>query len=235
MSMVTHRPSPTFDRRGCTGPLPSGVGAPWAVRDIPWVLMDANVVGIGDASLVTSDHDNLESLCRAVHNGEKYRFLFFWRPNVVNPQQVGKECLSQWYQSPFSVDGHTFPTAEHYMMFQKAILFQDLAVAEQILMEPSPRAVRTLGRKVHNFESTIWEQQRSSIVIAGNQEKFSQSPSLREFLVDTKEQILVEASPVDRVWGIGLAEEDENAENPLLWRGLNLLGFALMAVRGRLR
>ena len=95
--------------------------------------------------------------------------------------------------------------------------------------------MKALGRGVRGFEEPIWRQNRSSIVIEGNYAKFSQSAALREFLVGTKHRVLVEASPVDKIWGIGLGADDPHAENPLEWRGLNLLGFALMDVRERLR
>jgi ribA/ribD-fused uncharacterized protein len=95
--------------------------------------------------------------------------------------------------------------------------------------------VKALGRGVRGFEELIWRQHRVSIVVEGNYAKFSQSEPLRDFLIGTKHRVLVEASPVDKIWGIGLAGDDPRAENPLEWRGLNLLGFALMDVRERLR
>jgi ribA/ribD-fused uncharacterized protein len=75
---------------------------------------------------------------------------------------------------------------------------------------------------------------RSAIVVAGSHAKFSQSAPLRDFLLGTAGRVLVEATPVDRIWGIGLAADDELADNPQKWRGLNLLGFALMLVRAQL-
>jgi ribA/ribD-fused uncharacterized protein len=121
------------------------------------------------------------------------------------------------------------------MMYRKARLFEDDSAAEQILRAPNPAAVKALGRAVRRFEQDVWERSRLAIVIDGNREKFSNNPPIREFLLATKKRVLVEASPVDRVWGIGLSADDEHAENPLKWRGLNLLGFALMLVRQELQ
>lgn len=178
-------------------------------------------------------HD-IEALQQAVRRGKRPRFLFFWGHTGKGAGPVGKECLSQWYGAPFRLDGRVFPTAEHYMMFRKALLFGDQASAERILAAPSPGAAKALGRGVRGFVEAVWDEMRLEIVAAGNEAKFGQNPELRVFLIGTKDRILVEASPTDRIWGIGLAEDDPRAENPLSWKGLNLLGFALMIARSRL-
>ena len=178
--------------------------------------------------------NDLESLRHAARSGARLKYILFWGHTSANRGEIGKECLSQWYPARFEVDGTPFATAEHYMMYRKALLFADHAAAEQILRAPSPAAAKSLGRSVQGFVESVWNEHRSTIVVDGNVAKFSQSGALREFLLNTKDRVLVEASPVDRVWGIGLAADDERAENPLMWRGLNLLGFALMTVRERL-
>jgi ribA/ribD-fused uncharacterized protein len=127
-----------------------------------------------------------------------------------------------------------FRTAEHFMMYRKAKLFGDEKAAADILGAPNPGAVKALGRAVRGFDQGVWEAHRRSIVVEGNLAKFSQSDPLREFLLSTGKRVLVEASPVDRIWGVGLAADHEHIENPLEWRGLNLLGFALMDVRAQL-
>ncbi|MFZ5891937.1 MAG: NADAR family protein [Myxococcota bacterium] len=180
-----------------------------------------------------SEH-SLEAICDRFRSGARLKFLFFWGHETSRVGHVGKECLSQWYPAAFTVDGLRFPTAEHFMMYRKAMLFGDEKAAADILRAPSPGAAKALGRSVHGFDQQVWETQRSDIVVAGNLAKFSQSANLREFLVATEKRVLVEASPVDRIWGVGLAADDEHIENPLHWRGLNLLGFALMDVRVRL-
>ena len=121
------------------------------------------------------------------------------------------------------------------MMAQKALLFNDLEIFNQIIAAKSPAEAKALGRQVRQFDEATWNRQRSAIVVRGNLEKFRQHPDLQEFLLSTKERVLVEASPVDRIWGIGLAADSERAENPKQWQGLNLLGFALMEVRDLLR
>lgn len=183
---------------------------------------------------IPQQHD-LNWLHRAARRGAKLNYLHFWGHSEPPHSAVGKACLSQWYPAPFIIDGLRFSTAEHYMMFRKAQLFGDHETAQQIPSAASPAAVKALGRKVRGFQEVLWEQHRVAIVVAGNYAKFSQSPALLGFLRDTKRRVLVEASPVDNVWGIGLSADDPHAENPLEWRGLNLLGFALMDVRARLR
>jgi len=91
-----------------------------------------------------------------------------------------------------------------------------------------------MGRRVRDFEPNIWAEHCFDIVCEGNFYKFSQHSDLKSFLLNTKDRVLVEASPVDRIWGIGMAQDHEHAENPRLWKGSNLLGFALMEVREQL-
>jgi ribA/ribD-fused uncharacterized protein len=183
---------------------------------------------------MTSNLYNLESLRSAVRVGARPKYLFFWG-HTASASDLGKECFSQWFPAPFQIDGRSFATAEHYMMFRKAMLFGDAEVAERILSASSPGAAKALGRSVRNFDEALWVERRSDIVVDGNLAKFSQSSRLTAYLLATKDRVLVEASPVDRIWGVGLSADDEHIENPERWRGLNLLGFALMRVREHLR
>ncbi len=121
------------------------------------------------------------------------------------------------------------------MMWGKAMLFGDTEIAGRVLAAGHPKHAKDLGRKVHGFHRIIWEAKRFDIVVTGNVAKFGQHQDLREYLLGTGNRVLMVASPVDRIWGIGLAANDPRAENPAWWRGLNLLGFALMAVRDELR
>ncbi len=121
------------------------------------------------------------------------------------------------------------------MMAEKARLFDDRIMLEKIIQAATPKDAKLLGRSVSGFDAAIWEQHRSTIVIEGNYYKFTQNSALQKFLLATGDRVLVEASPVDRIWGIGLAEADPHASEPGKWAGLNLLGFALMEVRDRLR
>ena len=129
----------------------------------------------------------------------------------------------------------SYKTAEHYMMAGKAKLFNDLEILEQILKSDTPNQAKSLGRKVKNFDPQLWDEHKYEIVKQGNLLKFSQNEKFKEFLLSTNDKILVEASPYDTIWGIGMLETDSKAENPKQWKGENLLGFALMEVRDELR
>lgn len=176
------------------------------------------------------DSQFLEDLRSRFNAGKKLKYLFFWGHQPAK-SGVTAACFSQWYHAPFVVDGARYPTAEHFMMAQKAALFGDPEIRAQVLQAPSPSAAKALGRKVRGFDEATWVANRFSIVVRANTAKFAQNPEMGQFLQQTGSHVLVEASPVDRIWGIGMARDHEKANNPNLWRGLNLLGFALMQVR----
>jgi ribA/ribD-fused uncharacterized protein len=178
--------------------------------------------------------ENLSSIQQRHARGERMHFLFFWghRPKIFGV--ACKACLSQWYDSPFLIDEILYPTAEHWMMASKARLFGDEAALAKILETPDPQKAKKWGREVRDFDTTRWQAACVPLVIQGNLAKFSQNESLKQFLLSTANSILVEASPVDHVWGIGLAADHPDAIVPRRWKGENLLGFALMAVRDRL-
>ncbi len=184
---------------------------------------------------VDSPPRTVDDLRRIEERGGRLRFLFFWGHRPQRDGSVGAGCLSQWWPAPFTVDGIAYPTAEHFMMERKARLFGDTGNAARILAAPHPGAAKALGRQVRGFDDAAWNAHRYGIVVAANAAKFGQHSALREFLLGTGGRVLVEASPLDRVWGIGLAADDERARRPSGWRGLNLLGFALMDVRARLQ
>lgn len=121
------------------------------------------------------------------------------------------------------------------MMWRKALLSEDVAAADRIRAATDPEQAKALGREVAGFDGKIWTEHRYAAVVAGNLAKFGQHRDLARFLLGTGERVLVETSPVDRIWGIGLDADDERATDPGSWPGLNLLGFALMDVRARLR
>ncbi|MGO4154084.1 NADAR family protein [Cupriavidus sp. YAF13] len=179
-------------------------------------------------------HDHA-SLISAFRRGHRPAYLFFWGHSARPGAAVGKECLSQWWPARFSVDGQVFASAEHFMMAGKARLFGDEAALARILAAPSPAAAKRLGREVRGFDEGRWNAACQALVTQGNIEKFRQNPDLAGYLLGTGRRVLVEASPVDRIWGIGLAADDPRAANPDQWRGPNLLGFALMAAREALR
>lgn len=184
---------------------------------------------------ITGAVGSREALIRAVRAGAEVEYLHFWGHRPRPDGRIGPSCLSQWWPSPFTVDGVEYATAEHWMMAGKARLFEDAAAERAVLAAGSPAAAKKAGRLVRGFDEAIWARERFRIVVEGSLHKFGAHPDLREFLLNTGDRVLVEASPVDRVWGIGLAAGDEAARDPERWRGPNLLGFALMEARERLR
>lgn len=178
---------------------------------------------------------NKQDLLDRLNHNEQVKYLFFWGHQPSRDNVVDKSCLSQWYEAPFELDGIQYNTAEHYMMAEKARLFNDNDVLGQIIAAKHPGEAKKLGRLVAGFKQEAWEQHRFEIVVRGNIGKFGQNSNLKEFLINTGERILVEASPRDRIWGIGLGQNNPEAENPYRWRGLNLLGFALMKARDSLK
>lgn len=178
---------------------------------------------------------DLEQLKARARSGQTFDYLLFWGHSSNDGGRLTQGCLSQWFPSPFTVAGIHYATAEHWMMAEKARLFGDAELLERILTAELPADAKRLGGQVRNFDEQIWRQHRFDIVVRGNHEKFTQQPALRAFLLETGDKVLVEASPLDRIWGIGLAREDARALDPTTWRGLNLLGFALMTVREALR
>jgi ribA/ribD-fused uncharacterized protein len=178
---------------------------------------------------------NNDWLISRLDEGEQHKYLFFWGHKPSNDGSTTKSCFSQWLPAPFTVDGITYPTAEHWMMVSKAKLFGDTQILEKMLAASSPAEVKKLGREVKNFEPALWEIHKFNIVVEGNFHKFVQHAELKTFLLNTGERILVEASPVDAVWGIGMAADHAKINNPSAWRGENLLGYALMEVRDKLK
>jgi len=146
---------------------------------------------------------------------EQYRF--FW-----------KNKLSNWNIAQFTVDGIIFNCGEQYMMYQKAILFKDFETASEILEIENPKDIKDLGRKVKNFNSAIWDKHKYDLVKKGLKERFLQVDNVRELLLKDKGKKFVEASPFDRIWGIGFDEEHamDNIDN---W-GENLLGKILTEI-----
>lgn len=161
----------------------------------------------------------------------KIKFLHFWGHQPARDGQITQSCLSQWWQSAFVIDGITYRTAEHWMMAEKARLFENHALRERIIACTSPGEAKALGRMVENFDEQTWVANRQWIVLTGSIQKFSQNSGLGSYLLNTADRILVEASPVDPVWGIGLSADDPRAHDPTRWEGLNLLGFSLMETR----
>lgn len=143
--------------------------------------------------------------------------------------------LSNWYLSDFQIDGITFTSMEQYMMYKKAVCFKDENIANQILAEKNVVKIKELGRLVSGYDEHIWNGVRQIIIYEGLLAKFSQNEFLKGRLLDTKNYILAECAVKDRIWGIGLSLTDPKRLIPSEWKGQNLLGYALMMVRGRLK
>jgi len=192
------------------------------------MVSEANHLTIG------LDMLNLEKLRTRVSNGEQFEYLFFWGHQPPKDGKTTKSCFSQWYESPFVIDDIVYQTAEHWMMAAKARLFGDDDTLTKILESSDPKTAKALGRTVKNFDSDVWTANARRLVTEGNLAKFGQNHELGAFLLGTGNLVLVEASPYDRIWGIGLMADDEKAKSPVTWQGENLLGFALMDVREQL-
>jgi ribA/ribD-fused uncharacterized protein len=177
---------------------------------------------------------SVQDLVDGIAAGRRYRYVYFWGHTPRKQGQVDRSCFSQWYPAEFTVDGTTYPTAEHWMMAAKARLFGDAGTAAKILAARHPGEAKALGRAVANFDEAEWRRERFAVVVAGSVHKFSQNSELGKYLGGTGDRVLVEASPVDLVWGAGMAPGDERSTDPRQWPGKNLLGFALMAARGQL-
>lgn len=157
---------------------------------------------------------------------ENKKYTFFWQT---------ESPFSQWHSSHFVIDGVPFKTAEHYMMWKKAIMFGDIQIAEEVLITKHPRDVKALGRKVKGFVKEDWEDVCQQVVYDGNYAKFTQNEKLLKSLMDTGDTLLVEASPYDAIWGIGLNEADAKKTPESKWPGTNWLGIALTKLREELK
>jgi hypothetical protein len=178
--------------------------------------------------------ERLTKLRVADSAGEPIDVLPFWGHKPERTGAIGPGCLSQWWPGRFTVDGIAYATAEHWMMASKARLFDDRDGLAAVLAAANPGAAKAAGRKVRGFDERRWREARYDIVVAGNLAKFTQNEDLGNFLRRTGRKVLVEASPYDRIWGIGMAPAHDDIAHPTRWHGLNLLGFALMDVRERL-
>ena len=176
----------------------------------------------------------IENIRERYNNEEVLDFLFFWGHQPSKDGSIIKSCLSQWWVSRFMENDVIYKSAEHYMMEGKARVFHDPDIAAQIIATDNPKKVKALGRKISGYSDRVWNQHKYQIVKQANYLKFSQNARLKEFLIATTDKILVEASPVDFIWGIGMAEDNREVKNPNEWKGPNLLGFALMEVRDQI-
>ncbi len=154
--------------------------------------------------------------------------ICFHNPNEENGY------LSNWYPSVFVIDGIRFSSMEQYMMYKKAVVFQDMDIATQILAANDVRNIKELGRQVSNYNENYWNGIRQIVVYDGLLAKFSQNEDLKELLISTKGTLLAECAVKDTIWGIGLSMNNPERLDRANWQGQNLLGYALMMVRDKL-
>lgn len=156
-------------------------------------------------------------------------FVYFWKPHQKNGY------LGNWYDSPFVLEEIQFKNSEQYLMWGKAKLFQDNKIAEEILKTSDPIRMKKLGQQVRGFEQIKWDDNKFHIMCTALTAKFSQNPELLKCILATNNMILVEASPFDKIWGIGMDFKEAVQTEQAKWRGENLLGKALMKVRDELK
>ena len=178
---------------------------------------------------------NRQALVDEIAAGRSFAFRLFYGHHLRSDGVLDDAVFSQWFDSPFTVDDIAYATAEHWMMAAKARLFGDDDALRAILASGTPSEAKQLGRTVRNFDEERWSAERLELFTLGNVHKFGSDPARREYLLATGDEILVEAAPRDTVWGIGLGANNPAARDPKRWRGANLLGFALVRARERLR
>ena len=178
---------------------------------------------------------DVPSLIGAIDTGEVFSYRFFWGHRPRKDGKLSDACFSQWWPASFVINGQVYSSAEQWMMVSKARLFGDHEVADQMMAVKDPGKIKALGRKVRGFVQETWDEACFDLVTDGNVAKFGQNARLKKYLLATGDDVLVEASPTDVVWGIGLGRDAPDANDPRAWRGLNLLGFALMQARAVLR
>ena len=153
------------------------------------------------------------------------KVVCFHNPNEENGY------LSNWYISGFEMNGQKYTSLEQYMMYQKAVTFHDKEIAQKILQTSDPSKIKNYGRMVKGYDNVIWNGLRQIIVYEGLLAKFSQNAVLKKQLLATGNDMLAECAVQDKIWGIGLSMYDKKRFDMAEWKGQNLMGFSLMAVR----
>ena len=162
-------------------------------------------------------------------DGRNYPAVYFHLPE----EPYG--FLSNWYMSDFILDGIKFNSNEQYIMYRKAKLFGDDETAEAILTAETPAEHQTLGQSAKGYNDALWYGIRQMVIARGLYAKFSQKPELKKRLLETEDAYLVECAYKDLNWACGWHLDDDERKDISKWRGKNLLGFALMEVRGQIR
>lgn len=172
-----------------------------------------------------------EGLRAKVSEGFQPEFVFFWGHGPGDETA----CLSNFYQAPFEVDGQRYFTSEQFFMAEKARTFGDDASLSRIMATYNPGLAKSIGRHVSGYDDDVWSEKRVGVMARGLAAKFGQNQELGDYLRSLDGKIIVEDSPHDRVWGIGMRHFGPNARDVGMWRGRNLLGFTLMHVRDTMK
>jgi hypothetical protein len=150
--------------------------------------------------------------------------IYFWKGE-----------LSNWHICSFRYKGYEFKNSEQAFMWEKAVYFNDILKSNEILKEFNPRRTKQLGREVKNFNTEDWLKVSFNYMVDVNYAKWTSNDKLQSLLLSTDNKILVEASPYDTIWGIGLHLEDDDVLNEKNWKGTNWLGESLMKVRKKIK
>ena len=142
--------------------------------------------------------------------------------------------LSNWYISPFDLDGQHYTAVEQYIMYRKCILFGDKQSASAVMATDNTATQQEIGRNAKGYIPKVWEGIRQMVVLKGLLEKFTQNEDLKQKLLETGDAWLVECAGSDKIWACGVRLNDEKRFDTANWTGQNILGFALMEVRGML-
>lgn len=188
-----------------------------------------------DATELAQSPLDLKSLQLALQGGSSFQYRLFYGHTPRKDGQLSDAVFSQFWPCAFTLGGIQYKWVEQWMMASKARLFGDSEALARILAASAPLECKRIGREVRGFDDAQWRQHRFELVTVGNAAKFSQDPALRAYLIGTADELLVEAAPTDKIWGIGLGRENPSARDPNKWRGQNLLGFALIRARHILR
>ena len=156
---------------------------------------------------------NVDSIIGCGKVLQREDFVFFWG-HIARAEKQMKTCLSQWFPCSFLVDDIYYNCAEQFMMAEKARLFHDEDALQTIMQAYDPMEQKKLGRRVQGYDDAVWKACCYDVVVRGNAAKFFQNEKLHDFLISTGDKVLVEASPKDSVWGIGLDENSPDAINP---------------------
>ena len=197
--------------------------------DIVFAVLDDKIIEIGRRALQESDTSCPGIPDKLVIAGKKVDAVFFHKPE--------EPCgyLSNWYPSPFDLDGIRFSSAEQYIMYRKCMLFGDEPAAKAVLATDDPEKQQAIGRNASGYMEPVWAGARQMAAFRAVMAKFSQNHNLKQKLLDTGDAYLVECAGSDRVWACGIRLADDRRYNAANWTGSNILGFLLMEVRKLLK